>query len=114
MMDIQDKTVLKQKAPQEVILKNTPEVVVKNFPEKTWWEKKSGVIAALSLIATILSLIVAITSFTLYYNEITKMAEINISAESPSPYIGKAQLEFQNGHSIPKSLEFFAEGLPFH
>jgi hypothetical protein len=72
-------------------------VEVVNFPKKDVWDK-------LQIIVTILALIIAIISTSLYINEINKRPDVEIDIFSPTPIRNKVLFNFKNGFSDP--LEF--------
>lgn len=70
-------------------------VSVSNFPKKDIWDK-------FSIVITIISLIIAIISFQLYYNEISKIPDIMIHFITPTLEIGKSKFQYENGYSKPQ------------
>lgn len=97
--------IVREEKPQEVVIKNTPDVIVKNFP-RSRWERR---IAILSLLIGLFSVLVAAGSLSLYYQEVTRSPEMSLYFTTPSEIIGKAFLTFNNGRSSPKELQIFTE-----
>ncbi|MFH1615657.1 MAG: hypothetical protein ABIG61_11325 [Planctomycetota bacterium] len=77
---------------------NIQKVNVVNFPNKNIWDK-------LQIIVTIISLILAAISTSLYIHEIKKCPDLNVFVDSPTPILHKAIFEFGND-VLSKPLEF--------
>ncbi len=76
---------------------NIQKVNVVNFPNKNIWDR-------LQIIVTIISLILAAISISLYIHEIKKCPDMYVHVFSPTPILGKAIFEFGDD-ALSKPLE---------
>ena len=77
---------------------NIQKVNVVNFPNKNIWDK-------LQIIVTIISLMLATISTSLYIHEIKKCPDLYVQVFSPTPILGKAIFEFGDD-ALSKPLKF--------
>lgn len=84
---------------------NIQKVNVVNFPNKDKWDRLQIVATILSLIVAIISLIFASISTSLYIHEIKKYPDLYVSVSSPTPTLHKAIFEFGDD-VLSKPLEF--------
>jgi hypothetical protein len=78
---------------------NVQKVNVVNFP------KKDKVVTILSLTVSIISLIIASISTSLYIHEINKRPDLYVNVDSPTAILGKAIFDFGDD-TLSKPLEF--------
>jgi len=83
-----------------------PKVQVVNFPAKDKWDKFQIIVTILSLFVAVISLIVASISTYLYIDEVSKIPDMYLSVDSPTPILGKTIFQFDNDDNYSKDLEF--------
>ena len=83
---------------------NIQKVNVVNFPNRDKWDRRQIVATILSLIVAIISLIFASISTSLYIHEIKKRPDLYVSVSSPTHILHKAIFEFGD-NVLSKPLE---------